>query len=164
MLGPWVSIELALQLLLTSSQVLRNICGPVDLGSRKNGVSAPQGTGFYEYDFLASKSTHKTPRLEDIDSVEVSSLIHSGFIFWNPEDVEPRNDWCPSPGRSAIADPVEKDDVPDFQWSEATLAPLSRAESEKAAEFAPSEEDAVVMILDASSGSLNSGPEGNAAG
>lgn len=123
LLGPWV---------------LRNICGPIDLG-RKQGAAA-QGTGFYEYDFLSSKP-NKAPRLEDLNSEEVSRLVHSGFIFWGPEEVSlPHAD----ENSAAQAD----DDNLELPGSEVTLdvGPLWGG-SEKGDRITPGEEEEVVELM-----------------
>ena|ERR1700722_4574674 len=63
-------------------KVLRNINGPVDIGPK----NARPNVGYHEYEFLAKRAS-KVHQFEDLDSVEVSQLIHEGTVFWGRDDL-----------------------------------------------------------------------------
>jgi hypothetical protein len=78
--------------------VLRNIFGPVTLGPRKHRAAVPlhrmsdrdesvaKEAG---YEFLSSSSSTKTIYFGDLDSVDVSHLVHDGMTFWDTRVEDP---------------------------------------------------------------------------
>jgi hypothetical protein len=91
-----------------TEQVLRNISGPIDVGSRKMGAAVPPDVGYHEYDFLASKSRNPTklPQLDDLQSSAASMLVNAGIVFWGSGDSKTDN-W------DLVAGEVECDEAPE---------------------------------------------------
>jgi hypothetical protein len=83
-------------------QVLRNIMAPI--AKMTKSPDDPQKAVYHEYDFLAKKSRPPTFPVDDLDSVEVSQMIHEGMVFWGPEEPEVATAAEPAPVKE------EKDD------------------------------------------------------
>jgi hypothetical protein len=133
-------------------QVLRNISGPIDVGSRKTGAAVPPDAGYYEYDFLASKSRDPTklPQLDDLQSSAASMLVNAGIAFWGSGDAQADN-WdlvagdVECDGATEPVDMAEESKEPPI--TVADTIPMEIKEEEGRNLSVTAEEDVVEMML-----------------